>query len=87
MAVETSAAGTVVTGEHINVLRFIMAMRGIASDMRGLKPTRGFSSIKIAEEYGIKARTKRQALEGMVELMAEIDPEWEPTGTIKSALS
>lgn len=86
MAIETTSAGTVVTGEHIHVLRFIMAMRGIAMDIRGLKPTRGFSSIKIAEEYGVKARTKKQALEGMVELMAEIDPEWKPTGTIASAL-
>lgn len=86
MAVETTASGTVVTGEHIDMFRFVTAMRAVAMDVWGIKPTRGFSSIKMAAEYGVKARTKRQALEGMIALMQEANPEWEPTGTIKKAL-
>lgn len=86
MAVTQNAGGTVVTGEHIDMFRFIAAMRGIAMDVWGIKPTRGFSSIKMAAQYGVKARTKRQALEGMVTLMQEANPEWKPTGTIKKAL-
>lgn len=87
MAIETTSAGTVITGNSVQVFRFIAAMRGMAMDIRGLKPTRGFSSIKVAAQYGVKARTKKQALEGMVELMKQADPTWEPTGSIAEALS
>lgn len=86
MAVEVTASGTVVTGEHVDMFRFLAAMRGMALDIRGIKPTRGFSSVKMAAQYGVKARTKKQALEGMVALMQEANPGWEPTGSIKSVL-
>lgn len=86
MAVETTAGGTSITGEHIELFRFTAAMRGMAMDIRGIKPTRGFSSIKMAAEYGVKARTKKQALEGMVALMREANPEWEVPASIKRAL-
>lgn len=86
MAIETTSAGTTITGEHIDLYRFLMIMRGMAMDVRGLKPTRGFSTLKLAAEYGVKAKTKKQALAGMVELMKQADPKWEPTGTIAKAL-
>lgn len=86
MAVEQNAGGIVVTGEHIEIFRLLAGMRGVAMDIRGLKPTRGFSSLKFAAEYGVKAKSKRAALEGLVEVMKTVDPEWEPTGTILKAL-
>lgn len=86
MAVETTAGGMSITGDHIEMFRFMTVMRGMALDIRGIKPTRGFSSIKLAAQYGIKARTKKQALEGMVALMREANPEWEVPASIKQTL-
>lgn len=88
MAITQNAGGTMVTGEDIDVLRFMMGLRAVAMEVAtGMKPTRGFSALAFAAEYGVKARTKKAALEGLVEVMKKADPEWEPKGTVARALA
>lgn len=88
MAVTQNAGGITVTGEDVEVFRLMVGVRGVATELvTGMKPTRGFSSIKFAEQYGIKARSKKAALEGLVDLLKKVDPGWEPKGTVAKALA
>lgn len=87
MAVETTEAGTVITGEDVHEFAFRMGLRAIAMELSGsgMKMTRGFRATEFASRYGVKARTKKAALAGLVEMVREIDPDYEfPGGVIKA---
>lgn len=64
MAVETTSAGTLITGESIKDFRLMTGIRAIRLEIRtGMKVTRGFSGIRFAKEYGYKGRSLQGALE------------------------
>lgn len=63
MAVETSAAGTMITGPDIEVFRWLTIRRGLKLEIEtGMKLTRGRSPLAIIQAAGITTkRTKRGA--------------------------
>lgn len=88
MAVKTTEAGTVITGDDIHHLAFRMGLRAIAMELggSGMKMTRGFKATEFASRYGVNARTKKKALAGLVELAREIDPDYGFPGGVLKAL-
>jgi hypothetical protein len=63
MAIETSEAGTVVTGEHVISLRWMTIRRGLKLEIEtGMKLTRGRSTLAMVQAAGVTTkRTKRGA--------------------------
>lgn len=75
MAVETTSAGTTITGDSIADLRVLMGIRAMKFEIEtGMKMTRGFSGTRFAQEYGYTGpKSLKKAYAWMVESFAPKD--------------
>ena len=62
----TDGGGTVLTGEAISHMRVISLLTGLAFEINtGMKMTR-FPLTRVAEDYGVYAKTKKKCLREMM---------------------
>ena len=62
----TDGGGTVLTGEAISHVRVVSLILGLAFEVKtGMKMTR-FPLTRVAEDYGVYARTKKKCLREML---------------------
>lgn len=65
-----SESFTLDTPEQIAVARVIAGLKGIQLELRtGMKPTRGWSGVKFAKQYGYTGRTLKGAAEYLERLL------------------
>lgn len=51
------------TADQREYARITTIITGLKMDIRGIKPTRGFSGVTLAREYGYTGRSKQGALD------------------------
>lgn len=72
--IETSGGGTTITGHGLPLARLISLKSALSLESKGLRITRGFSALAMARrDYGIKARTSKQAYETLSAMFAQAE--------------
>ncbi|UOK18414.1 hypothetical protein SEA_BRUHMOMENT_98 [Arthrobacter phage BruhMoment] len=94
MAIENMPGGGVIaTGkEDIRVVALTSLAYGIVLEMEtGMKPTRNFSALRIAQHHGLIPEgtrpQKKKILRLVVQAIREAKPGWEPSAHLAKALA
>lgn len=87
--IKTDDAGTMITGESIDLYRFLAAIRGLALEINtGLKVSSKVNMSKVATSFtGEPYRTRKQALAGLVEAAERVIDGYERPASVVRALS
>lgn len=88
MAITVTDAGTAITGDSIDLYRFLATVRGLALEVStGMRVSSKSNLIKVASSYtGEAYRTRKQALRGMVEAAKRAIPDYEVSVSVQRAL-
>lgn len=88
MPIEAGEGGTSITGDEVNLFRYLQVMHGLALEINtGMKLSSRGSVMQVGQRIcGSTKRTKKGVLRDMVAYAREQFPAWEPSASVVKAL-